>query len=258
MAYLDVAELSVAFEGLKALDRVSLELNEGEVLGIVGPNGAGKSTIFNAILGMVPKSGGAVRFRGRDISRLSADAVASRGIIRTFQHTTLFKDLSVYEGVRIGATRRASDSILDLLRRSARHQASELELQRLATEAIEFCGLKERSLELAKNLPYGDQRLAEIAIALAAGPEVLMLDEPAAGMNAAEKDRFVELVGRLRARGVTIVLVEHDMPLVMHLCQRIIVLDHGVKIAAGQPEAVYANPLVVEAYLGGVAFDAGA
>ncbi|MGI9951028.1 ABC transporter ATP-binding protein [Moorellaceae bacterium AZ2] len=251
MKLLKVDGLSVFFGGLKALDGVTFSVEIGEVLGIVGPNGAGKSTLFNAVLGVVPKNKGRISFRGQDITRLRTSDVARLGIIRTFQHTTIFQGLSLYESVLIGATRQGRDTVGDILLRSRRHRESEKMLRKEVEEVLRFCGLYEKKDELGRNLPYGDQRLVEIAIALAAKPELLMLDEPAAGLNPAEKQEFRKLVHRIRERGITVILVEHDMPLVMDLCDRLIVLNHGVLIAEGNPQKVAADPLVVEAYLGG-------
>ena len=242
--------VSVAFGNLRALEHVSFEVREGEILGVIGPNGAGKSTLFNAISGVAPLRSGAIRFEGSRIDGMPVHAVAARGIARTFQNLRLFRFASALENVMIGAHLRLRSGILDALVRTPRARREEMRVRDEARALLERVGLAGSEERLAANLPYGAQRRLEIARALAARPRLLLLDEPAAGLNPSEKAGLAALIRRIRDDGTTIVLVEHDMGVVMSLCERIVVLDHGETIAVGSPRNVRADRRVIEAYLG--------
>ena len=246
-ALLDVENATRRFGGLVAVDRVSAAIRDGELVGLIGPNGAGKTTLFNLISGFTGLSAGAIRFRGRSIGGLAPYRIARLGIGRTFQNLRIFPNLTVFDNVSVGAIGTLRASALDALRPGAPRSR---EISRRAEQALERVGLAARADELAANLSYGERKYLEIARALATGPRLLILDEPAAGLDDTETRALAAFIRRIHAEGVTILLVEHDMTLVMGLCERIVVLASGRKIADAAPEAVRRDPAVLEAYLG--------
>ena len=245
---LQVERLSRRFGGLIAVADVSLTVEFGEIRGLIGPNGAGKTTTFNVISGFYPPSAGRVRFAGTNISGWGTHRIAGLGLVRTFQHTTLFQELSVYENVLVGRHLSARRCLVAILLRT--RSGSDAEARQAAEELLDFFGLADRAHEPAGVLPHGLQRALGLAVALAAEPRLLLLDEPFTGMNPGETRRMMELILRVRGRGVTILLVEHDMVAVMGLCDRITVLNFGRLLAEGTPEVIRRDPQVIEAYLG--------
>lgn len=247
---LELDNVTIRFGGLTAVDRVSLQVEEGKVVALIGPNGAGKSTVFNVITGIYPPTEGKVLFRGNDITGIKPYVITARGIARTFQNIRLFKNLSVLDNVKIGRHCRAGAGILGALSRHPGVKGEEKAIAQKSLEALEVVDLGDKKEELAKNLSYGEQRRLEIARALAAEPLLLLLDEPAAGMNPQEKQTLMQMVQRIRKMGVTILLVEHDMKFVMNLSDRVDVLDYGRRIASGTPSEVQQDSAVIAAYLG--------
>jgi branched-chain amino acid transport system ATP-binding protein len=250
MAMFDVKGLSKYFGGLAAISDLDLAVEEGEIRGIIGPNGAGKTTLFNVISGVYRPSKGEIHYQGKRISGLKASQIAARGVVRTFQRTALFHDFSVQENVSIALHLRANEGFLGAVFGAGRRKNAE-NFKKVA-EILEFMGLMGLRDELALNLPHGHQRALGVAVALAAGPKLLMLDEPVTGMNPTETQRMTGLIRKVRDEwGMTILLVEHDMKVVMGLCEKITVLNFGRKLVEAAPEEVQANPEVIKAYLGG-------
>ena len=251
MALLSVQGVTVRFGGLVANDAISFAVEPGTVFAVIGPNGAGKTTLFNVISGALAPSAGSVEFAGEAVTGLPQHRIAERGLVRTYQLVQLFKELTVAENVRAGFHRVTRGGIAAALVRPGWARAQEAEVARKTSELLAFVGLDGQGDVLADTLPYGRQRLLEVARALAAEPKLLLLDEPAAGLNTQETEALAGVIERVNGRGVTVLLVEHDMSLVMRVAKRIVVIDFGRKIAEGAPAEIRAHPDVLAAYLGG-------
>jgi branched-chain amino acid transport system ATP-binding protein len=250
MSLLRLAGVRKTFGGLVAVNDLSFEVAAGSIVAMIGPNGAGKSTVFNLITAIYTPTAGTIEFDGRSLAGLATNRITARGIARTFQNIRLFASMSALENVMTGRHVRMHANMLASLLHVPSQQAEERRVRDRARELLAFAGLERDAGSDARNLPYGSQRRLEIARALASDPKLLLLDEPAAGMNPREKDDLVRLIGRIRETGVTVFLIEHDMNLVMNVSERITVLDHGEKIAEGTPQQVRSNENVIEAYLG--------
>lgn len=251
MRLLETHGLSIRFGGLKAVDQVDLFVDEGEVLSLIGPNGAGKTTFFNLVSGFLAPDAGSARYRDRDITGLPPYRVAAMGLVRTFQKTNIFSEIPVRDGVVTGFHLMRHASIPSILLHNRRARAEQAEVERRAAETLAFTGLGPWADQLGKNLPYGKQRILEIAVALAASPRLLLLDEPASGLNPAETNDLMALIRRIRdERRITVLLIEHNMRLVVGISDRVVVLNQGRKIADGPPGVVSKDAAVVEAYLG--------
>jgi len=247
---LDVSDLRVEFGGVVALAGISFRVQRGTITSLIGPNGAGKTTAFNAITGYLRPTRGRVAWDGDALGGRRPCDIARRGVVRTFQRTSVFPALSVFDNVRTGLHLYGAAGFWSVLARTSRMRAEETRLAAAADEVLSFVGLAHRRDERADQLPYGERRLVELAVAVAARPQLMLLDEPAAGMTGAEKERLVALIRKIRERDVTVLVVEHDMRLVMGLSEIVIVLNHGRVIAEGVPAEIHAHPEVIRAYLG--------
>lgn len=250
MSLLSLKNLNKTFGGLKAVNDVSFDVAEGSVMGLIGPNGAGKTTVFNLITGNYKPDSGKVIFDGKSIEGLLTHRIVSMGIGRTFQTIRLFKNLSVLENVLAGCHCRMKSGALSSMFHTPSQKKEENAALEQSLKELEFVGLRKEAARLSTSLSYGNQRLLEIARALATQPRLLILDEPAGGMNEQETKNLVELIRKMRERGLTILLIEHDMKLVMQACDELVVIEYGIKIAEGVPEEIKENPRVIEAYLG--------
>jgi branched-chain amino acid transport system ATP-binding protein len=250
VSLLEIRNISLHFDGLVAVDNVSLHVDEGEIISVIGPNGAGKTTVFNILTGVYKATSGEVIFNGQPIHGLDPRRIVELGIARTFQNIRLFKDMRVIENVLVGDHKNIGYNFFDLIFKTPRYRKEERKSHQKALDILESIGLAGHAEKYAKNLPYGLQRRLEIARAMATGTRFLILDEPAAGMNPQESGDLLDFIRKLRSGGLTILLIEHDMSVVMNISDRVYVLDHGKLIAEGAPGEIVADKNVIEAYLG--------
>ncbi|MGE5623408.1 MAG: ABC transporter ATP-binding protein [Methanocella sp.] len=238
------------FGGLTALKDVCFDVDGDHLLSVIGPNGSGKTTLFNVITGLYQPTSGKVIFAGQDLTSKTPYQIAARGVTRTFQNINLFDSMTVLENVVVGQHTVTKSGVADAVFGTRRSRREEKATRERAAELVDFVGLSAKSGEIARNLPYGEQKRLEIARALAGGPKLILLDEPTAGLNPSEKVKVAELIRAVQERGISVILIEHDMRMVMGISDRLVVLDHGEKIAEGPPSEVRANRQVIEAYLG--------
>jgi branched-chain amino acid transport system ATP-binding protein len=250
MSLLEVRGLTMRFGGLVALNEVDLVIEQGQIRGLIGPNGAGKTTFFNTATGVLPPTSGEVIFDGRNVVGLKPHQITRRGMARTFQNIRLFNAMTAIENVMVGLDAHHRTSVFGAISGSPLHRREEREGAERGLELLSSVGIRQLANQLARNLSYGDQRRVEVARALGTQPKLLLLDEPAAGMNPSEKAALMDLIRRIRDTGVTILLIEHDMKVVMGVCEQVSVLDFGEKIAEGPPEELQRDVGVIEAYLG--------
>jgi len=250
MALLECSQVSKHFGGLKALEKVSLSIEEGNLVGLIGPNGAGKTTLFNLITGFLRATSGKIAYQGRDITSCPPHVLASMGLVRTFQKINVFGHLSVLDNVITGHHLQKQTGLIGALFQSRKFRREEASFRRDSLAILDSIGLGKWENYSAKDLPLGLQRALGIAVALAAKPRLLLLDEPASGMNSEESYFIMELIRKVHKSGITVLIVEHDMSVIMNLCQRIVVLDFGKVVAEGTPEGIQHDPQVIEVYLG--------
>lgn len=247
---LEIKNVTKSFGGIQALKGVTFSIREGEVYGLIGPNGAGKTTMFNLITNIFAPTSGEIHFRGENITNLKSYKITEKGICRTYQNIRLFPQMTALENVMVGGHSRISSGVFRSVFRTKSQKQEEKQLKEKAEQLLELVGLSDEKEQFAENLSYGQQRRLEIARALASNPKLLLLDEPAAGMNETETDSLFDLIKKIQSMGITVLIIEHDMPLVMRLCDRITVLNFGEKLAEGTPEEIQNNEAVIEAYLG--------
>ncbi|HSO59233.1 MAG TPA: ABC transporter ATP-binding protein [Paenisporosarcina sp.] len=247
---LELKNITKNFGGISALTDVSFKINKGEIFGLIGPNGAGKTTLFNVITNMFLPTSGEINFLGETISGIKPHKITDKGICRTFQNIRLFSQMTVLENVLVGGHCRSKSGVLSSVFRTKSQRNEEESTRKVATELLQLVGLSSYEDVIAENLAYGQQRRLEIARALASNPSLLLLDEPAAGMNETETENLFDLIKKIQQRGLTVLVIEHDMPFVMKLCDRIAVLNFGKKLAEGTPQEIQNNHEVIEAYLG--------